>query len=643
MRETLFLLVICLLPSLIFCEVKLPRLISDGMILQRDTTTKIWGWADPGESIQLQFKDQHYSTTANNDGRWQILLTPQPAGGPYSMIIRGTNTITINNILFGEVWVCSGQSNMEFVMETVKEKYADIISNSTNPFIRQFEAPDSYDFKGPRGDFKSGNWISADTQSILQFSAVAYFFARSLYERYKTPIGIINNAVGGSPAESWISEKSITAFPHYHQELIKYKDTQLVARIDSTNWANIRNWNAFVNNNDTGLLNNWHFRPKEYESWENFTVPGYWADGSLGEINGVLWFAKKINISHYNPTTSYTVQLGHLVDADSTFINGKFIGYTPFRFGPRNYKIPSDILQEGENIIVVRLINQSGKGGFIPDKPYRLIGNNDTIDLTGTWKYKIGVQAEPQPPYVFLRWNPVGLFNAMTAPLLNYTVKGVIWYQGESNVHNPSEYQSLMKTLIADWREHWQNEKLPFIYVQLSGYLPIQNNPSESNWAALRQAQLETLTIPATGMVVTSDIGEWNDVHPLNKLDVGERLALQARHIAYHENITHSGPIAVSAKKKGKKIIIQFKHTGSGLVSKHSKELKHFAVGDVSGNFKWAKAVIRGNKVIVRTASIKHPHIVRYAWADNPQNANLYNKEGLPASPFEIHLHLVDK
>ncbi len=620
-------------------QIKLPRLINDGMVLQRDTIAKVWGWDRPGQTIQLHFLNKQYSTTTDHNGEWNIHLPAQPAGGPYSMIIEGSSRITVKDILFGDVWVCSGQSNMEFTMEIVKKKYAHIISNSSNPFIRQFEARDSYDFRGPANDFKSGSWTSADPQTVLNFSAVAYFFAKSLYERYKIPIGIINNAVGGSPAAAWISEESIKKFPHYYKEFQQYKDTQFVASVDSTNWANIRNWNKEVNNKDQGLLYNWKYAPDEYQTWQNFNVPGYWADTHIGNINGVIWFSKKINLLNIDTASTYTLHLGHLVDADSTFINGNFVGSVPFRFGQRSYEISGKVLQEGENTIVIRLINERGKGGFIPDKPYQLTGNRDTILLTGSWKYKIGATMPPQPEYVFLRWKPVGLFNAMTAPLLNYSVKGIVWYQGESNVDRPSEYLSLMKALITDWRKHWQNDQLPFLYVQLASYLPAFEKPTESNWAIVRQAQMETLSVPHTGMAVAIDIGEWNDVHPLNKLDVGERLALQAAAIVYKEKIDFSGPIAISAKRKGKKVAIQFAHTGSGLNTKHNKKLNHFAIGDSSGNFKWVDAKIKGSSVILNCQGISAPYIVRYAWADNPATANLYNKEGLPASPFQLLIH----
>ncbi len=615
-------------------QIRLPHLISDGMVLQRDAQIKIWGWAGPAEVVTLGLEEKKYTAVTNAEGKWTITLPPHTAGGPYTIKLSASNDIVIDNVLFGDVWVCSGQSNMEFNMRAVKDKYSSIIQHCTNKYIRQFEAPDTFNFSQPSEDFKSGRWVEVSPENILDFSAVAYFFAHYLNQQYNIPIGIINNAVGGSPAESWISEEKIKEFPHYYNELLKYKDPKVVAEIDSINWANIRSWNDQVNNTDTGLKLNWRNSPSEYAGWEEMNIPGYWADGPLGEINGSVWFAKEINISNVAETGNAKLLLGNIVDADSVFINGHFVGSTPYRFGARDYTIPGGLLKNGSNIIVARIINQSGRGGFIPDKPYQLIINKDTIDLAGKWKYKVGAGMEPQPPYIYMRWNPVGLFNAMVAPLINYSVKGVVWYQGESNTKNPSEYNQLMKTLISDWREQWGQGDFPFLYTQLSSYLPAKLQPSESSWAELRQAQLENLEIPNTGMAVTIDIGEWNDVHPLNKQDVGRRLALQARKLVYNENIVASGPLPYSIRAKGKKLIVTFTNTGSGLTIKNGTELGHFAIAGDSGDYLWAKARIRGKKIVIYNDLIKHPSRVRYAWADNPEGANLYNREGLPASPF---------
>jgi sialate O-acetylesterase len=292
-------------------------------------------------------------------------------------------------------------------------------------------------------------------------------------------------------------------------------------------------------------------------------------------------------------------------------------------------------LREGENIIVVRVINNIGKGGFVLDKQYELIVGGRAFDLKGDWQYRLGTRMEPLASQTFIRWKPLGLYNAMISPLLNYRMKGVIWYQGESNAEKPLEYQELFSTLIRDWRNKWNQGDFPFLFVQLPNFMETKSQPSESNWALLREAQLKTLSLPNTGMAVTIDIGEWNDIHPLNKKDVGKRLALAAQKVAYgDEKIIHSGPIYHSMKIVGNKIIISFSDTSGGLIAKGGGELRYFAIAGADKQFVWAKAKIKDGKLVIWNNKIQKPQAVRYAWADNPEGANLYNREGLPASPF---------
>ncbi|WP_343697063.1 sialate O-acetylesterase [Flavobacterium sp.] len=618
-------------------QIKLPRLISDGMILQCDTKVNIWGWAAPKEKIELDFNHKTYKTTTAEDGKWQIELPSQKAGGPYEVTLKASNTIVLKNILFGDVWICSGQSNMELPMERLKDKYKEYIAKSENPNIRQFVVPDEYYFKEERADFSSGSWISANPQNILQFSGVAYFFALEIYEKYKIPIGLINTALGGSPAESWISEENIKKFPNYYEEYLKFKDGKLEKQIDENDRKVSSDWYKLLNETDSGLKNNWR-NSIEISDWKEMNIPGYWADGELGNVNGSVWFKKEFTLEKIKEN-QVKIILGRIVDADSVFVNGNFIGTTSYQYPPRIYSFNTNILKEGKNEITVRIINNSGKGGFITDKPYELIIGDQTIDLKGNWKYKLGSKMLPLPGQTFVRWKPVGLYNAMIAPLKNYSVKGVLWYQGESNTKNPSEYSALMETLITNWRTQWKQEKLPFLLVQLANYMEPKTEPAESNWAALRQQQLNTLKVSNTGLAVTIDLGEWNDIHPLNKFDVGKRLALQARKLAYGEkNLIASGPIFKSMERKENKLIIRFSDVGTGLFIKNGSELKEFAIAGNDGKFVWAKAIIEGEKIIVWNDTISNPEKVRYAWADNPTEANLYNKENLPASPFEVDI-----
>jgi sialate O-acetylesterase len=607
------------------------------MVLQRNTDIKIWGWASPNEAVNIQFIKSNYKTNADEKGEWSITFPKLKPGGPYEMYINASNSITIKDILIGDVWVCSGQSNMELPMRRVAPLYETDIVNSSNNLIRQFTIPQKYDFNKPRTDLDNGSWQPANPESVLNFSAVAYFFAKEIYDKYKIPIGLINASLGGSPAEAWISEETLKNFPHYYNEAQKFKDSSLIKQIETSDQQRIRAWYSLLDKKDIGYKDSlrWSDPNLNTKNWLKMNVPGYWADTEIGNVNGVVWFRKKINLPQSFSGKNAKLILGRLVDADSTFVNGRFVGNVTYQYPPRWYDVPSNLLNEGENTITVRLVNSSGKGGFLPDKPYYLIAGNDTINLKGEWHFKLGAVMEPLGSQTFIRWKPLGLYNAMIHPLLNYRIKGVIWYQGESNTNRAMEYRKLFPALITDWRKNWEQGSFPFLFVQLANFLEARDQPSESAWALLRESQLKSLSVPNTGMAVTIDIGEWNDVHPLNKKDVGKRLALAARKLAYKEkNIVYSGPVYKSMMIKGNTVELTFENIGSGLIAQGGNELKQFAISGEDKKFVWANAKIVNNKVIVWSEQVSKPVAVRYGWAYNPEGANLYNKEGLPASPF---------
>jgi sialate O-acetylesterase len=614
-------------------QVTLPKLISDGMVLQRDSKIKIWGWASPHEKITVTFNNKSYTATANADKKWEVTLSPMKGPGPFTMIIKGNNQVTVKDILVGDVWVCSGQSNMELTMERVKEKYSDVIRNSANTNIRQFLVPDKYDFKQPHDDLEGGNWQPANPTNLLSFSAVAYFFAKDLYEKHHVPIGLINASLGGSPAEAWMSEDALMNFPDAYAEAQRFKNDNLIKEIETNDRNRSNQWYADLNARDEGLKK-WNRPEWPDNDWSEMNIPGYWADGPMGKANGVVWFRKKITVPKSMTGKPGKLWFGRIVDADSVFINGKFVGTTSYQYPPRKYDFGSGILQEGENTIAVRVINNSGRGGFVLDKAYYLAVENDTLDLKGPWKYKLGAELPQLDGSTAIRWKPLGLYNSMIAPLLFFPIKGVIWYQGEANTWRATDYSTVFPSLIKNWRAKWAQGDFPFLFVQLANFMEVKSEPAESNWATLRQAQLNTLATPNTGMVVAIDLGEWNDIHPLNKKDVGERLALAAERLAYqNKKIVYSGPQYQSMKITGNKIEISFSHIGNGLTAKGG-ELKYFSIAGADKKFVWAKARIENNKVIVWSDAVQNPVAVRYAWADNPEGANLYNKDRLPASPF---------
>ena len=624
-------------------QIKLPRLIRDSMILQRDVPVKIWGWSAKNEKVKISFNTKTYKTVADTTGKWNALLPATKAGGPYNITISGTNTISLKEVLFGDVWICSGQSNMVHQMGIHNVKYEKEIAAANNPQIRHFWVPNIADMQKPHDDLSNGYWRSANPQDVLEFSAVAYFFALKIYEQYHIPIGLINASVGGTPIEAWISEEGLKEFSSLENTIQKNKDT---AYINSFRRP-LGNMPPRPKSEDKGMLNKWYDTNYIPKGWHTINVPGYWEDQGVKDLDGVVWYRKEFEIPKTMVNNAARLFLGRIVDADNVYINGTAVGNTTYMYPQRRYTIPTGLLHEGKNIIAVKIQNSNGKGGFVPDKPYYLFAGKDTVDLKGTWQYKVGEVYIPlQRGFggggIAAINQPAALYNAMIAPLINYANKGILWYQGESNTGRAFEYDTLQRALINDWRSKWNNPSAPFVYVQLPGFMDMNYLPSESQWAQFRQAQLQTLTVSNTGMAVAIDLGEWNDIHPDRKKDVGERLALWARKIAYHENnIIYSGPLYQSSVIEGNKITISFTQTGSGLITNDGEELYYFAIAGDDKKFVWAKAKIvhgtpdgEGDKVIVWNDNISNPKYVRYAWADNPDAANLCNKEGLPASPF---------
>jgi sialate O-acetylesterase len=640
MKKILVLLLTTMIASSVPAQVRLPRLISDNMVLQRDTKVNIWGWAAPGERVSITFMNREYHTTTSTDGKWRIALPTLKAGGPYNMDIKASNQLLIKNILVGDVWICSGQSNMELPMDRLKDKYPAIIAAAENANIRQFNVTTRTEWNEPLQDYATGNWTMASPQSVLQFTGVGYFFAKTLYEKYHIPIGIIKTAVGGSPAEAWLSEDALKQFPHYAATAAKFKDKSYTDSISRADNAVNNTWYGNLWQQDKGMQEEKKWLDSSYNAadWKTMQIPGYWHEQGLKDVHGVVWFRKTIQVPPGMANQPARLFLGCIVDRDSVYLNGQLVGTTAYQYPPRKYTIPPNLLKPGENNIIVRVINYSGNGGFYMDKPYQLTGNGDTIDLKGEWQYKVGAVTKQIPRTTTLYVQPLGLFNGMLAPLLPYAIKGVIWYQGETNASRPVEYKQLFPAMINNWRQQWEgntaNRNFPFLYVQLPGFMAAQPQPMESNWALLREAQLKTLSIPNTAMVVATDLGEWNDIHPLNKEDVGKRLALAAQKMAYNDNkVVYSGPRYQSMKVAGNKIILRFTHIGTGLIAKGGA-LQQFAIAGPDKKFVWANASIVNNEVVVWNDTINNPVAVRYAWVDNTDKANLYNKEGLPASPF---------
>ncbi|MGZ8545421.1 MAG: sialate O-acetylesterase, partial [Flavisolibacter sp.] len=518
---------------LLFCaegQVKLPTLIRDSMVLQRNDTIRIYGWASPGEKIFVSFHQKKYSAQTSKDGSWKVAIPPMKAGGPYTMEIKGKNLVRLKDILIGDVFLCAGQSNMVHQLRLHRFRYASEISNANYPMIRHFTVPNTALLNGPASDLPSGNWKSANPKDVMEFSAVAYFFALDLYEKYTIPIGLINASVGGTPIEAWMSEEAIKKFPNSLSVLEKNKDTFHVNQL----FRNAAARNALLPPiQDEGMNGNvkWYDAKDVSSGWQQMMVPGYWEDQGLKNLDGIIWFKKTIELPKDFVSLPTLLSLGRIVDADEVYVNGKAVGRTTYQYPQRRYDLPASLLREGKNIITVRITNYNGKGGWVPDKPYFIANEKDTIMLSGSWQYKIGDVFETS-----MQWQgglntanqPAALFNGMVAPLTRYPIKAALWYQGESNTQQAEKYGSLLKALIYDWRTRW-NKELPFLFAQLPNFNEKEFGAVESGWARLRDEQRKTLEVPKTAMAITIDLGEWNDIHPGNKKDVGLRLAAAAR------------------------------------------------------------------------------------------------------------------
>lgn len=635
-KNRILFIVFVFIASNIFAAVKLPRLISNGMILQRDCKLTIWGWAQPTEKVTVSFLGKKYTVKTNQNSEWKIKLKNLKAGGPYKMQIKGDNKIELENIMIGDVWMCAGQSNMAMSLKSADWFYSKEITNCTNPNIRQFRSKEIYDFHASLNDFKSGTWESVNPNSIMDFSVLPYFFAKNLYEKHSIPIGLITSASGGTPAEAWMSEDAIKNFPVHYSELQKCKDDAFVEKTTMADDKKSKQWLDILDTNDKGNKEQPWYLPETITSdWKKIHLPDFWNKTDLENINGVVWLRKEFELNaafHHQPAL---LQFGHIIDSDWIYINGILVGKSTSRYSLRRYQVPANVLKQGKNTITVRIINKLDVGGVVPEELYQLNFGNEIVPLSGEWKYKIGATTDKLDASTVFKRKPAGLYNGMIVPAQKYAIKGVIWYQGETNENRPIEYEFLLKALINDWRSKWNCDKFPFLLVQLPNFREAKAQPSESNWALLRESQAKASTLSNTAMVVAIDQGTWQDIHPTDKREIARRLALAAENIAYGNKSTiYNGPIYKSMKIVGDKIEISFTNLQSGLTTLDGKTPSQFAIAGIDKKFVWADAKIEGNKIIVWSKYVINPKAVRYAWADTPLVANVNNKEGLPAMPF---------
>lgn len=625
--------VLCLLASLqVSAEVRLPQFFSNSMVLQRDGPVKIWGTASRDEAITVLFLDKEYKTAADSRGRWEVTLPATKYGGPYTISV---NDKKIEGVLIGDVWLCSGQSNMETTISRVMDLYSKEVLGYENPNIRHIKIGKGLSFEGQQQDVGRCQWLPISQKNVMDYSAICYFFAKRMYETTGVPVGIINSSVGGSSIEQWMSVESLDEFPAVRNVLGMIGSPEYIKAADQYDRVRQSAWRNTLDENDRGLIESWERAELNDNNWTktDMFASEWQRDERYQAINGSVWFRKSFDVGNIDTSKEAILRLGNIVDADYAYINGKLVGSTSYQYPPRVYKIPADVLHSEENVVAIRIISNSGRAQFVKDKPYELSQGATEVNLAGEWSYRRGAVMPAVPPASYRGGNPTGLYNAMLAPLFGYAVKGAIWYQGESNAGRAWCYEQMLTRMIESWRAGFNQPDMPFFIVQLPLYQPEKPEPSNSSWAELREAQAKvTSAVPNTMAIVTIDTGEWNDIHPRDKKIISDRIALAARKSVYKEQIVASGPVFESSTVDGDKIVIAFAKEGGKLISE--SKLKGFAIAGADRKFVWAEAWTEGNSVVVSSSRVANPKYVRYAWADNPGALNLFNTDGFVAMPF---------
>ncbi|HKU13294.1 MAG TPA: sialate O-acetylesterase [Steroidobacteraceae bacterium] len=635
-------------------DVRLPALVGDNMVLQRDARIEVWGWADPGENVRVTFQDRTIATRADRSGHWTAALGPYSAGGPHAMVVAGKNTRTLRDVLVGDVWLASGQSNMEWPVKGPNGPINDAdreVAEALFPGIRLFKvkyAPAAQ----PQNDVAADGWQAVTPETASDFSAVAYLFGRSLHQRYRVPIGLIQSAVGGTVAEAWTSEAGLKQFPEFRSAIEPLARVTDRARTDYEQYAQrkaawYRREGAVDRGSGAGA---WHDPAVDVGGWPKSSAPisRPHCGERLNGFAGVVWFRREVELPPAMAAMPLTLHLGSIAQDDATYFNGQKVGETRGLRKPREYMVHAQHVRAGKNIVVTRVVG-ANRPGFAcvellgPAGAMKAENAGGSVSLAGDWSYQPGPELRdfPVADAVTLAAGPspnipTVLYNGMIHPLLRYRIKGVIWYQGESNAdahERAAQYRTLFPALIQDWRRQWRSE-FPFLFVQLAGHGANQPEPAEYPWAELREAQSMTLSLPGTGMATAVDIGDEWDIHPRNKQDVAQRLALTAAAVAYGETVLHSGPTYRSMQVEGGQIRIQFANLGSGLaIRDRYGYARGFEIAGADGRFHWAQARQDGDDIIVSSSSVRQPAAVRYSWSNTP-DGNLYNREGLPALPF---------
>ena len=636
-------------------KVKLPQFFQSGMVIQRGKPVPVWGKADAGEKVSVRINKFKTVIIADSNGNFRVDLPAMKAGGPYTLMV---GDVVLTNVLVGDVWLCSGQSNVDVTIERVYPQYTKEIDQMANDQVRLFRIQNETNTHGVQDDIRptSINWKSLTKENAWQFSALGSFLGKRMQEQHGVPQGIIVNSWGGTPIEAWISADTLRKdYPlQVGKTLLFQKDEYVQAQTKANQLADQR-WYEVLNESDPGMQQ--HFTALDYDdsSWK--TVHQYsmeWAKKDGRGIIGSIWLRQHVHVDKEHAGKPARLLLGTLFDADFTYLNGKEIGRTYYQYPPRRYDIPAGLLREGDNVITIRFINKYGIAHFIPEKPYMIAFGDDrysqnpmpkdVIPLSENWLHHAGVSMPSCPSGdVSLQNLPSTLYNAVVYPLAPYAIRGVVWYQGESNTGNPAPYADLLRKMMNNWRTLWKDPKLPFCIVQLANYdgrqqtgmpqpMTEQPMPVNSNWARLREAQRQVAKEdPYAALAVAIDLGETVDIHPLRKKEVAERVGLCFDHLALHKNVKLS-PQPIHAQMVDGKVVVTFDQP------LREGEQATFEIAGADHKFINVKAIAKGNQVSLES-SVSDPEKVRYAWKDNPVHAHLVSEKGLPSPPFELSVN----
>lgn len=637
---TLFLIIA--ITNRAFAQLKVSRLFKDHMVIQRDQPVTVWGWNKKGKKVTVSFDAVSKTVQTDNQGAWNVVFPAMNAdnGIPHKIRIQsGKDSIKIADVVIGDVWLCSGQSNMEWPLKNTIGADAEIRA-SNDPYLRHFKVPQSY-ANTPEDSLAGGKWQVSSPTNSGNFTAVGYYFAKNLRKDENIPIGLLNSSWGGSRIEPWMSAQALQLKDplNFLEKLQSGENDKFIEKIKKLKKlfpGMTEKTGDFENDTDS-----WAMEDVDPSDWQDLKVPSLWESQGYPDFDGIVWYRTTFELTNEEALQAAEISLGMIDDSDITWVNEHFVGETIQQYNKfRNYQVNAGFLKPGINTIAIRVDDTGGGGGIYGEAKQLFVKTADrTISLAKDWKIKIeayrhSIMDKNQVPTL--------LYNKMIYPVLRFPIKGVIWYQGESNANNEKDayaYRILFANMIRQWRRDWKIGDFPFLFVQLANYMPAKEQPEDSNWALLRESQTETLKVPNTAQAVIIDLGEANDIHPRNKKDVGYRLALGAEKLAYGKDLVSSGPVFKNYKVEENKVTISFENVNSGLICKRKcGNVNGFAIAGVDKKFYWAKGIIKNNEVVIWSEHVKKPVYVRYAWADNPEDVNLYNKEELPATPFRFEI-----